>query len=58
MSEAKDDKMIVKNGQIKVTQDPKKGLKKLADSSAEEYGVDDLIEDSEEGGDDVSSDRK
>lgn len=33
---------FTKDGQIKVTQDPKKGLKKLAEDTDKEFGIDDL----------------
>jgi len=36
-----------KTGQIKVSQNPSEGLRKLADADEKEYGVDDLIEDSD-----------
>lgn len=38
---------FVKNGQIKVSQNPNKGFKKKALNEVE-YGVDDLIEESKE----------
>lgn len=34
-----------KTGQIKVAQNPKEGIKKLAENE-QEYGVDDLVQDS------------
>jgi len=48
---------FVKDGQTKVSQNPKQGLKKLADAEEEEYGVDDLVNDSieEEDEDDNSN---
>ena len=43
-----------KNGQIKVTQNPDGEIKKLASEEDEEYGVDNLIEDSEKENEDVN----
>jgi hypothetical protein len=36
-----------KTGQIKVSQNPLEGLKKLANADEKEYGVDDLVKDSD-----------
>jgi hypothetical protein len=38
--------MLKKNGQIKVTQDPDKGLRKIAEENETEYTVDNLVSDS------------
>lgn len=43
-----------KNGQIKVTQNPDGEFKKLASEEEEEYGVDDLVEDSDKENEDVN----
>lgn len=40
---------FTKNGQIKVAQNPDQGFKKLGEDD-KEYGVDDLVKDSEEEG--------
>jgi hypothetical protein len=38
--------MFNKNGQIKVTQDPNKQVRKIASEDEKEYTVDDLVNDS------------
>ncbi len=44
----KEEKVFVKNGQIKVTQDPSKGLVKVAEETDKEFGIDDLIQQTKE----------
>jgi len=46
-----------KNGQVKVYKEASGSMVKKANSNQEEYGIDDLIKDSEEGGTDVGSSR-
>lgn len=50
-----EEKVFKKTGQIKVTQNPKNGLKKLAKETEIEYGIDDLVEDSKKEQEDVST---
>lgn len=50
-TEKKNEGGFFKSGQIKVSQNPEEGIKKLA-KNEQEYGVDDLVRDSMKEGED------
>jgi len=56
-TEEKNEGGFFKSGQIKVSQNPEEGIKKLA-KNEQEYGVDDLVRDSMKEGEDGDEERE